>query len=56
MQWLTFWLGVFFLILILIFGVAGLILGFKQLDLLQKAHALAVKQACALPVKPAEWC
>ncbi|KAK0507430.1 hypothetical protein JMJ35_009953 [Cladonia borealis] len=56
MQWLTFWLAVFFLVLILIFGVAGLTLGFKQLGLLQKAHALAVAQACALPVKPPGWC
>ncbi len=52
----TFWLAVFFSVLTLIFGVAGLILGFKQLDLSQKAHALAVAQACALPTKPPGWC
>ena len=56
LQWWTFWLAVFFSVLILIFGVAGLILGFKQLDLSQKAHALAAAQACALPAKPPGWC
>ena len=56
LQWWTLWLAVFFSILTLIFGVAGLILGFKQLDLSQKAHALAVAQACALPAKPPGWC
>ena len=56
MQWWTFWLAVFFSPLTLVFGVAGLILGFKQLRLSQKAHALAVSQACVQPVKPTGLC
>ena len=55
-QWWTFWLAVFFSTLIFVFGVAGLILGFKQLSLSQKAHALAVSQACVQPVKPPGLC
>ena len=55
-QWWTFWLAVFFSVLTLNFGVAGLILGFKQLELSQKAHVLAVAQACALPARPPGWC
>ena len=56
MQWWTFWLAVFFSILTFGFGVAGLILGFKQFGLSKKAHALAVAQACALPLKPSGLC
>ena len=56
MQWWTFWLAVFFSTLTLVFGIAGLILGFKQLRLSQKAHALAVSQACIQPVKPPGLC
>ena len=56
MQWWTFWLAVFFSILTFGFGVAGLILGFKQFGLSKKAHALAVLQACALPLKPSGLC
>ena len=56
MQWWTFWLAVFFSGLTFVFGVAGLILGFKQLRLSQKAHTLAVSQACIQPVKPPGLC
>ena len=56
MQWWTFWLAVFFSLLTFGFGVAGLILGFKQLGLSKKAEALAVLQACALPLKPSGLC
>ena len=56
MQWWTFWLAVFFSALTVVFGIAGLILGFKQLRLSQKAHALAVSQACVQPVKPPGLC
>ena len=42
MQWLTFWQAVSFSVLLLIFGVAGLTLGSKQLHLSQQAHARAV--------------
>lgn len=56
MQWWKFWLAVFFSTLIFVFGVAGSILGFQQLRLSQKAHALAVSQACVQPVKPPGLC
>ena len=56
MQRWIFWLAVFFSVLTLSFGVAGLILGFKQLRLSQRAHALAVWQACAVHVKPPGFC
>ena len=55
-RWWTFWLAVFFSILILVFGVAGLILGFKQLRLAEKARALAVEQACVQPDRPPGLC
>lgn len=55
-QWWTFWLAVFLSILILVFGVAGLIIGSKQLRPSEKAHALAVEQACVQAVRPPGLC